>query len=297
MSSMLDEQNGLIHIVTKTEDVRLPQPHVDVVRVSDGHVVSRMEGQTLWVGSLEGQTRVFVLAAERGSVVEIDPKRGNPVRSWSGAEGVVPGLSRVEGGALVVQLGTPFTWEPNGMPLADRPPPAPPPEPRHMFVPLDREGAVSFHHGALPTSDAATPAFAEVRTEEGKLWLRPAGGAAPVLLLDPAPPGGFTPAMYVDAREVVLIVVDSTSSTATWQVRDAVTGALRAQVPRDGCNGPPRVVGELIVCEREGQKSTRQEIVAMDARTLEARWTHAAMSLPMPTPYSASGAPPAPAAR
>lgn len=293
---MLDEQNGFIHIVTKTEDVRLPQPHVDVVRVSDGHVVSRMEGQTLWVGSLEGQTRVFVLASERGSVVEMDPKRGNPVRSWSGAEGVVPGLSRVEGGALVVELATPLRWEPNGTPLHRERPPEPPPEPRHMFVPLDREGAVSFHHGALPSGESASAGSAEVRTEEGKLWLRPAGGAAPVLLLDPAPPGGFAPAMYIDAREVVLIVSDPKTYAATWQVRDATTGTLLAELPRDSCISPPRLVGELILCERIGQKVARQEIVAMDARTHEVRWIHAAMSPPMPSPYGAGGAQSAPAA-
>lgn len=284
-SSMLDEENGLVHIVTTSGEPWSRKVHVDVLRVGDGRVAWSMEGQPLWVGSLEGRTRAFALSPERGAVVELDPKSGQTLRSWAGGGGVLPGLSRVEGGALLVELAIPYTDDPNGAPPAG--PRPPPPEPRRMFVPLDREGPVSFHQGALPASGAAAPALPEVITEGQKLWLRPAGDTAPVLLIDPAPPEGSVMVGLIDTREVVLIV-NATTGKTVWQLHDAATGALRARVPSDRCRDVPRLVGEVIVCEREVDASSRREIVAMDARTLEPRWTHAATSLPMPSPHAAA---------
>ncbi len=277
-SSVLDEANGLLHIVTASG--------VDVVRVADGSTVWSAKMRPLWVGSLDGRTRVFALSSERAAVVELEPKSGQSLRSWSGAGAVQPGLSRVEGGALVVELVAPTFREPNGV---ERPaPPAAPPPPARMFVPLDREGAVAFHRGTLAPSPEKRPALPEVRAEAEKLWLVPAGGAPPVLLLDPSPPPGYPTTMFVDPRQVVLLVTNASGSETVWQLHDATDGTLRARLPHDRCSSAPRLVGEVILCER-ASADRHQEIAALDPRTLETRWAHATLPLPMPTPYSAAG--------
>lgn len=281
--SLLDEPNGLLHVATKSG--------VDVVRISDGAIAWSASAHPLWVGSLDGRTHVFALSSERGAVVELEPTSGRVLRTWSGADSVQPGLSRVEGGALVVDLVTPTYREPNGIEVRRARPAAPIEQPR-LFVALDREGPVAIHRARLEsttaTSAATAPPSAEVRADGGKLWLFPTGDAPPVMLIDPAPPAGHAQAMFVDDRQVVLMVSNATWSEVVWRVFDAPTGALRATVPSKRCDGTLRFVGEVLLCEATDD-SLRRQILALDPLTLETRWSHALLTLPAPIPYGSSG--------
>jgi len=278
VSSLLDEANRLVHVATPSG--------VDVVSIGDGSTAWTSTARPIWVGSLDGRTRVFALTSEGASVVELEPLRGSVLHRWEGSTTSRPSRARVQGGALVLDVARAELSPPSGVPT--RAPPQPPAEPARWFVRLDGAEPMSLHHGPLEEGPETAPARAETRTEDGKLWLVPPNQEPPVLLLDPAPDPGHAMTAHVDAHGVVLLVDDPSTGSAAWVAIETSNGTRVTRVPRERCDTAPRRIDEVILCQR-GTSNLHQEVVALDPVTFSVRWRHAALPLPMPSPYGRPG--------
>lgn len=187
---------------------------------------------------------------------------------------------------LFFELAPPIRWEPNGIEIRRR---VPPPQPKRLVrFPLAGEGTVDAFIAA-PSRGAPFAGAGGLRTEGGKLWWAAGADAPAVALLDPAPPPGHATLASFDEAQVALLDPSPDGTAAQWLVFDARSGAQLGAVPRDRCGSTPRRVGERLVCERT--RDGRQEMLGLDARTLEERWRHEvrALPLPMPSPYGAGG--------